>query len=350
MTRHRFLPAFASLAIAVTFSPAAATAADAIRIVGSSTVYPFAALVAERFGRLTRYHTPILESTGSGGGLKLFCQGIGLNTPSITNASRRIKPSEIELCAKNGVDDIMEIKIGYDGIVIGNAVSVERLALTRKALYLALAESVPEPSGAERFVTNPYERWNEVDDSLPKLAIQVMGPPPTSGTRDAFVELAIEGGCQQFDWIAALKKKDQQAYKARCHGLRQDGAYIEAGENDNLIVRKLSASKDRLGVFGYSFLVNNADTIQGATVDGAEPSFENIASHDYPVSRSLYFYVKKAHITSVPGIVRYVREFTSKRAIGSEGYLTRRGLIPLGEEERRAVAQIAQHLTRFEGL
>ena len=341
---------FLAVSLALALASAPTLARDAIHIVGSSTVYPFATVVAERFGRLTRYATPVLESTGSGGGLKLFCQGVGLDTPSITNASRRIKQSEIDLCEKNGVGDIMEIKIGYDGIVVGSAKTAPKLDLSRKALYLALAGSVPDPDGAQRFVPNPYTHWSEVDAGLPKQAIQVMGPPPTSGTRDAFVELALEGGCKKFAWVAALKKRDKNEYKARCRGVRQDGGYIEAGENDNLIVRKLSASTGRLGVFGYSFLVNNVDTIQGAQVDGVEPTFENIASGDYPVSRSLYFYVKKAHIASVPGIIRYLREFASKRAIGPEGYLPRRGLIPLGNDERRAVAEVARKLTAFEGL
>jgi len=326
--------AFHAIAVAtgllVLAGPAAAR--DQIRIVGSSTVYPFATVVAEEFGRSTDFKTPIIESTGTGGGLKLFCSGVGVQHPDVTNASRRIKPSEVELCAKNGVSDITEIKIGYDGIVIANSKKAPGMSLTLQQVFLALAKEVPTPSGD--LTPNPHRTWKDVDASLPDVKIEVLGPPPTSGTRDAFNELALEGGCKAFPDLEALKKTDKARYKQVCHSVREDGAYVEAGENDNLIVQKLGANPDAFGVFGFSFLDQNADVIQGSPVDGVEPTFENIAGGSYPVSRSLYFYVKNAHVGKIPGIGEYVTEFTSEKAFGDFGYLTEKGLIPAPESER----------------
>ena len=322
-----------AVAMSLPFVPMAAAEAARIHIVGSSTVYPFATLVAERFGRSKRYRTPTIEATGSGGGLKLFCSGVGRNTPDITNASRRMKASEFELCRRNNVGAVVEVKIGYDGVVIANSNKSGRLSISRRELYLALAKDVPDPSGGQRFVPNPYRRWSDVDSALPAIPIRVLGPPPTSGTRDAFVELAMEGGCKQFPHIAALSKKNKSAYKARCHSVREDGAWIEAGENDNLIIQKLVVDPQAFGIFGFSFLKENLDKVQGALVESMAPSFENIASGVYPVSRSLYFYVKKAHIDTVPGIQRYMRMFVAGQAVGEEGYLVERGLIPLLPEE-----------------
>ncbi len=313
-------------------------ARDQIRIVGSSTVFPFSTAVAEQFGKTTRFKTPVVESTGSGGGLKLFCDGVGLDTPDITNSSRRIKASEIDLCRKNGVEEIVEVKIGYDGIVIANARSAPRLGLTQPQIFQALAKQVPVGG---KLVANPHRRWSDIDPSLPAAKIEVLGPPPTSGTRDAFVELAMEGGAEAFPMLAALKEKDPKAFQAAAHALREDGAYVEAGENDNLIVQKLQANPNALGIFGFSFLDQNSDKIQGSLVDGVAPSFDHIASGEYGVSRSLYFYLKKAHVGSIPGIAEYVAEFTSERAAGEEGYLTDKGLIPLPEAERRTVRQRA---------
>lgn len=309
-----------------------ALARDEIRIVGSSTVYPFSTVVAERFGRSTKYRTPVVESTGSGGGLKLFCAGVGKDTPDVTNASRAIKKSEIELCAKNGVEHIVEVKIGYDGIVIANTVGAKRFEIARRDLFLALAKDVPNGEG--RLVSNPYRTWRDVNSSLPNVRIEVLGPPPTSGTRDAFAELALEGGCKTFGWIKAMKNQDTNRYKAICHGIREDGAYIEAGENDNLIVQKLVANKDALGVFGFSFLDQNRDKVQASIVDGFEATFENIADGSYPVSRPLFFYVKKAHLDAIPGLREFVLEFVSDDVTGEEGYLVDRGLIPMGAKER----------------
>ncbi len=315
----------------VVASASNAIARERINIVGSSTVFPFATTVAERFGKNTEFKTPVVESTGSGGGLKLFCAGVGENTPDITNTSRRIKSSEVKLCAKNGVKEIVEVKIGYDGIVLANSRTVDLMKIGRRDIFLALAKNIPHGEGKTK--PNPYKTWADVNSQLPAIKIEVLGPPPTSGTRDAFVELAMEGGCKQIGWIKALKKSDKKAYKTLCHTIREDGAFVEAGENDNLIVQKLEANPDAFGIFGYSFLDQNSDKMQGSLIDGFEPTFENIANGAYPVSRSLYFYVKKAHINVVTGIEDYLAEFISEDAAGEEGYLADKGLIPMGEEE-----------------
>ena len=289
-----------------------AAARDQIKIVGSSTVFPFATAVAESFGKATGNPTPVVESTGSGGGLKLFCQGVGTDTPDITNASRRMKAKEFKLCQENGVTDVIESVVGFDGIVIANAKGAADFALSREILFKALAKGQGEPT-----------MWNEIDPSLPAAKIEVLGPPPSSGTRDAFEELAIQKGCVKAGLDKATCKKVE---------IRDDGAYVDAGENDNLIVSKLQANPNALGVFGFSFLDQNADKIKGSTVGGVEPTFENIASGDYPVSRSMYFYIKKAHIGVVPGIMEYAAEFVSQDASGDDGYLTEKGLIPLQED------------------
>ena len=325
----------------------AASGRDYVTIVGSSTVYPFATTVAEQFGRTSKFKTPKIESTGSGGGMKLFCAGLGIETPDITNASRRIKKSEYEKCQKNGVKDIVEVKIGYDGIVLANSKAAPKMALTKKDIYLALAKEVPDPKGSKKLVANPYTTWKEVDSSLPDTKIEVLGPPPTSGTRDAFVELAMEGGCKKIDWIKAMKKTDKKLFKAVCNTVREDGAYIEAGENDNLIVQKLEANPRAIGIFGFSFLDQNGDKIQGSLVDGEEPTFENIATGKYPVSRPLYFYVKKAHVGVIPGMTEYLAEFTSDKAWGEEGYLADKGLIPMPAKERKQFSAEAKALKPF---
>jgi len=333
-------------ALATVVFTAQAEARDQIRIVGSSTVFPFATAVAEAFGKTTKFKTPVVESTGSGGGLKLFCAGSGVEHPDITNASRRIKKSEVETCAKNGIKDITEVKIGFDGIVIANSKAAPKFKLTRRDVWLALAKEVPEGNkDGGKLVPNPNKTWKDVDPSLPATKIEVLGPPPTSGTRDAFAELALEGGCDTFESVEALKKSDKDMYKAACQSIREDGAYVEAGENDNLIVQKLEANKDALGVFGFSFLDQNTDFIQGSTVDGVEPTFENISAQKYPVSRSLYFYVKNAHVKSIPGIEQYLAEFTSDKAWGPDGYLAEKGLIPLPDDERKSQAQAAAKLS-----
>jgi phosphate transport system substrate-binding protein len=291
-------------------------------------------VVAEQFGKTTRFKTPKIESTGSGGGLKLFCAGVGVEHPDITNASRRIKKSEFEMCQKNGVKDIVEVKIGYDGIVVANSKKAPVLKLTRQQLFLALAKDVPDPNGAAKLVPNPYKTWKDVDGALPNTKIEVLGPPPTSGTRDAFSELVMEAGAKKFDWLAKMRKADKKKFKAVAHTIREDGGYVEAGENDNLIVQKLEANPDALGVFGFSFLDQNMDKIQGSHINGVAPTFDNIASGDYPVSRPLFFYVKKAHAGVIPGINAYLDEFTSEKCWGEEGYLSEKGLIPMPKAER----------------
>jgi len=338
VTRHLFLAFGAGLLLA--FAPPA-HARDQIRIVGSSTVFPFATAVAEEFGKTSSFKTPVVESTGSGGGLKLFCSGAGVGTPDISNSSRKIKDSEIESCRSNGVEEIVEVKIGYDGIVLANSKAADPIRLTKEQIFRALAKDVPVDG---KLVPNPYQNWSDIDPSLPKRAIEVLGPPPTSGTRDAFVELAMEGGAMEIPMLAALREQDKNQFKGVAQAIREDGAYVEAGENDNLIVQKLQSNPAAFGIFGFSFLDQNGDKIQGNLVGGVEPTFENIASGDYGISRSLYFYVKKAHVGVVPGIVEYVAEFTSEGASGEDGYLADKGLIPLPEGERQAVRAAATSL------
>lgn len=324
-----------------------AQARDQIRIAGSSTVYPFSTRVAEEFGRTTKFKTPIIESTGTGGGFKLFCSGVGVDTTDISNASRAIKKSEVENCAQNGVKGITEIKIGYDGIVLANSKASPQLSITLEQLYRALAKDLPDGKGG--FQPNPNQMWSDIDASLPKVRIEVLGPPPTSGTRDAFAELAMEGGCEKIEAVAALKKSDPDQFKARCQAIREDGAYIEAGENDVLIVRKLEANPSAFGVFGYSFLEQNQDKIQGSKINGVTDTYENIASGAYPISRSLFIYVKKAHVGEVPGIKEFVTEFTSEKAAGAEGYLADKGLIALPQDEaataRKAAAELPDNVS-----
>ncbi len=343
MKRSTLITLAATLALAGSGHTLAA-GRDHIDIVGSSTVYPFATVVAEKFGKKTRFRTPKIESTGSGGGLKLFCAGVDLNTPDITNASRRIKRSEYQKCQKNGVTDITEVQIGFDGIAIANSKKAPLFRLTRRDLFLALAKKVPNPDGSQTLIANPYTQWNQVNPNLPGTRIEVLGPPPTSGTRDAFAELALEGGCKTFDWIKSIKKADKRRYKAICHGIREDGAYIEAGENDNLIVQKLDANPTAIGIFGYSFLEQNDDKIQGSVIEGVAPEFDTIADGSYPISRPLFFYTKNAHIDSIPGMLEYMKEFTSEQAFGDEGYLVDKGLIPLSEEKRKTMRETVRKL------
>ncbi|MEN8190360.1 MAG: PstS family phosphate ABC transporter substrate-binding protein [Thermodesulfobacteriota bacterium] len=340
------------------------SARDYVSIVGSSTVYPFATTVAEQFGRSTKFSTPKVESTGSGGGLKLFCTGVGITHPDITNASRRIKKSEYDKCQANGIKDIIEVKVGYDGIVLANSKKTKAMKLTRRDIFLALAKQVPDSSG--KLIDNPHKTWKDVNPSLPATKIEVLGPPPTSGTRDAFAELAMEGGAKTFADLKGLRKakgedvkslmtklgipesafnnKGKTVFKHVAHSIREDGAYIEAGENDNLIVQKLEANPGALGIFGYSFLDQNEDKVQGSEIDGHVPTFEGIADGSYPVSRPLYFYVKKAHVAVIPGIKGYLAEFTSDKAWGDEGYLADKGMIPMPQDERAKFSADVENL------
>ena len=319
-------------------------ARDYISIVGSSTVYPFATVVAEQFGKSSGFKTPKIESTGSGGGFKLFCSGVGVEHPDITNASRAIKKSEFETCQANGVKEIVEVKIGYDGIVLANSKTVEPLKLSREDIFLALAKDVPDPANPGALIPNPYKSWKEVNSELPDIAIEVLGPPPTSGTRDAFVELVMEHAAENFEAIKALKETDKSAYKKVSQTVREDGVFIEAGENDNLIVQKLQANPSAMGIFGFSFLDQNSDVIQGSIVESEAPTFENIAEGKYPVSRPLFFYVKKAHVDVIPGMKDYLAEFSSEKAWGEEGYLADKGMIPMPEAERQRYAADVQEL------
>ena len=318
----------------------AQAARDYISIVGSSTVYPFSTVVAERFGRATDFSTPKIESTGSGGGFKLFCSGVGVQFPDITNSSRRVRQSEIDDCARNGVAEVVEVKIGYDGIVLANFKGAPTYRLTREQIYLALAKNIPDSTGSS-LIPNPYESWADIDTDLPDRRIEVLGPPPTSGTRDAFVELVMLAGCEAIPLIESL---DGDARDAACFTMREDGLFIEAGENDNLIVQKLEANPTALGIFGYSFLDQNQDKVRGSFIDGVAPEFDSIADGSYPVSRPLYSYVKKLHVGEIPGIEEFLAELTSEAAWGEFGYLSDRGLIPLPDAERRTVLQAVQGL------
>ena len=320
------------------------TSRDQINVVGSSTVYPFSTVVAETFGNKTGIKVPKIESTGSGGGMKLFCKGLGTSHPDITNASRRIKKNEFNQCKENGID-VVEIKVGYDGIVIANSKKAKLLNLTKRQIFLALAKQVPEGNKeGGSLVDNPNKKWSDIDPNLPNKKIEVLGPPPTSGTRDAFNELAIEGGCKTFPKLKAIKKQDKKKYKAICRAVREDGAFIEAGENDNLIVQKLVENENAFGVFGFSFLIENEDKIQGSTVDGMAPTMETIADKSYGVSRPLYFYVKLAHVDVIPGIREFLEEYTSEDSWGPGGYLEERGMIPMPENEREFFKKNAEEI------
>lgn len=333
----------ASVAAIAAISATAAAARDQIRIVGSSTVFPYTQAVAEEFANQTGASAPIVESTGTGGGFQIFCGGIGVGHPDITGASRAMRKSEYELCLSNGVTDISEALIGNDGL----SVTVARANgfawdMTKAEIYLALAAQVPV--GGE-WKDNPYQRWSEINPAFPDTPIRVYGPPPTSGTRDAFVELAMHTGCRQLEFVKA-GSFDGAWVTENCSRMRVDGPFIEAGENDNLIVQKLKANPRAVGIFGYSFLDENTDSVKGSAIDGVAPTFENIASGKYPVSRPLFFYAKKAHIGSIPGLKEYLQEFTSQKAMGEEGYLADRGLVPLPAAEYKAVAgQVKQLLT-----
>lgn len=332
--------AAACLAAAIALFAQAASAqerpsAGQIFIVGSSTVFPFAAAVVETFGRTTEFPSPHIEPTGTGGGINMFCQGIGLQHPDIANASRRIKQSELDLCRSNTVEAITEVKIGYDGIVVANADSGPDADFSLGEIYLALAKTVPVDG---ELVANPYDRWNEIAPDLPDVEIKVLGPPPTSGTRDAFVELVMEVGCEEFATVRDIA--DEGRKEGICATMREDGHFVEAGESDNVIVRRLLSNPDSFGVFGYSFYEQNEDLRAGA-VDGVEPTFENIAQGEYAIARSLFFYVKNAHLERVPGLKDYVAEFVSDRAIGGFGYLVDKGLIPLPQTERETIRERA---------
>ncbi len=310
-----------------------AVARDQIKIVGSSTVFPYTQAVSEEFANITGGAAPVVESTGTGGGFKVFCAGIGPDHPDITGASRAIKDSEKKLCADNGVDNVTEALIGYDGLSIavsrGNDTDWD---LTEEQIFKALAAELPDGKGG--FMANPYQKWSDIDPSLPDAAIIAFGPPPTSGTRDAFVELAMHDGCNKLAGMKDLKKADKATWNEKCSRMRQDGPFIEAGENDNLIVQRLEADQNAIGIFGYSFLYENADKLKGVKINSVAPDFATIADGSYPVSRPLYFYVKNAHRDVIPGMNDFITEYMSEEALGPDGYLAERGLTPLDDEAR----------------
>ena len=313
---------------------------DQIRAVGSSTVYPFTTAVAEQFARKNAgFKAPIVESTGTGAGMKLFCAGVGAQYPDIEDASRRIKKSEIADCQKNGVKEIVEIQIGIDGIALAESKSGPAMQLTQADIYKALAA---EPYGKPQTA----KTWKDVNPALPATPIKVFGPPPTSGTRDAFAELILDKGCNTDPAMEALKKSDSDKHKAICTKIREDGAYVESGENDNLIVQKLEANPDTVGIFGYSFLEENADKLRGIAIKGVVPTYDTIASYEYPGARPLYIYVKSAHLTAIPGLKQFVAEYAG--AWGPDGYLKRRGLIAAPDAVRAASLDIATKLTPFD--
>ena len=340
MKKTLLLAGIATMAFAGT-----AQARDEIRIVGSSTVFPFTSMVIERFAQTSGFPAPIIESTGTGGGMRFFCAGLGEEHPDFTGASRPMRQSEYEQCQANGVSEITELQVGFDGIVLANAVAADHMDITIPQLFAALAAEV-EVDG--EVVANPYTRWSEIDSSLPDVDIEVLGPPPTSGTRDAFVELVMEEGCEAYEAIAALEETDEDRFEAVCATMREDGRFVEAGENDNLIVQRLEANSDAFGIFGYSFLVENTDVISGNLIEGVEPQFEAISSGEYPVSRSLFVYIKGQHVDVIPGMREFIAEYTSDGAWGPEGYLADIGLIPLPDSERAVERQEAVNLTQMD--
>lgn len=317
-----------------------------IRVVGSSTVYPFSTKVAQEFKNKSGYNV-VVESTGSGGGHKLFCSGADASTPDITNSSRRQKKSEYDNCVKNNVGDVVEVKIGFDGIVLANAVDAPLMDMSLKDVFMAFAKDVPTSDTDCTMKANPYTTWSEINPALPDNKIEAYGPPPTSGTRDAFVEIAMEGGAKKVECLAALRKQDKKAFANLAHTLREDGKWIDAGENDNALVQTLVNTPTAVGVFGYSFLDQNADKIKGANIDGTAPEFENIAAGDYPVARSLYFYIKKSHVDMTPGLQKFALEFTSDAAAGPGGYLEEIGLVPLPDAERATVRATVENMIPY---
>lgn len=313
-------------------------------VVGSSTVYPFSQAVAEQFTRETPFKAPKIASTGTGGGMKLFCKGLGADTPDMVNASRPMKISEFEMCQKNGVTDIIEIPIGYDGIVMANTSHSDQFRLTRKDVFLALAHKVPTSVDGE-LILNPYRKWQEIRPELPNADIEVLGPPPSSGTRDAFERLFMESGCDEFDWIKALKQQDNKSYKSLCHAVREDGPYINVGENDNLVIKKLQRKAEAIGIFGFSFLNQNNNRVKAVVIENVLPDFKSIANGSYPMSRPLFIYIKKNHMHKIMGMSEYLHLYTNKKTIGKGGFLSKIGLIPLSARDLDVIQKKLKTLT-----
>jgi phosphate transport system substrate-binding protein len=334
-----------TLAVAALTTGSPALARDQIKVVGSSTVFPYTQAVAEEFGKKTGKKAPVVESTGTGGGMKIFCQGVGEANPDLTGASRGMKKSEWELCTKNGVNDITELQIGYDGLSVAQSKKGRPIDLSKAQLFLALAAEIPD---GDKLVPNPHKKWSDVDKSLPDVAITVYGPPPTSGTRDAFVELAMHEGCKALDYYKTKKGELEKAdfdklVTDSCTKMRQDGPFIESGENDNLIVQRIEADPNALGIFGYSFLYENQDKLQGVKIGGVEPSFDTIANGSYGLSRPLFLYIKNAHRKVIPGLNEFIAEYTSDEAMGPDGYLHERGLVVLAPEALKEVQERAKN-------
>ena len=324
------------------------SARDQIKIVGSSTVYPFSSAVAEELGETTKLPTPIVESTGSGGGMKLFCAGNDMNTPDIANTSRKMKAKEFKMCVKNGVTNITQAIFGFDGIVFAQSASNKEFHITTKQLLLAVAAEVPSKDGS-KLIPNPYKTWSEIDPNLPNREIIIYGPPKSSGTRDAFEDMVLKSQTKKIDTYTKLYKQDKIKFKAykKYKKIRNDGAYVPSGENDNLIVSKLNKNKEAFGIFGYSFLVENDDKIKGTKINGILPTPEAISNGKYPISRSLYFYIKNSHIKDVPSIKDYTKMFMSDTLIGENGILSEVGLIPLETNLRTKVRNLVNTNTKL---
>ena len=325
-------------ALALSASAGYAAARDQIVVVGSSTVFPYSQAAAEEYANKTGNPAPVVESLGTGGGFKAFCGGVGPDHADITGASRAIKESEVKLCSDNGVTDITEALIGYDGLSIALSRANEtEWDLTEEHIFKALAAELPDGNGG--FAANPNKLWSDIDASLPATEIVAFGPPPTSGTRDAFVELVMHDGCKDLPGMAELKASDEDKWNEICSRMRQDGAFVEAGENDNLIVQRLESDPNTIGIFGYSFLYENSDKLKSVKINGVEPTFDTIADGSYPVARPLYFYVKNAHRDVIPGMQEFLEEYMSEAALGPDGYMAERGLTPLSDEKRAEVQQ-----------
>ncbi|MCB2013758.1 MAG: substrate-binding domain-containing protein [Sphingobium sp.] len=348
--KHNALFALSAFALAATLAGcqdqagggSSAGARDQIRAVGSSTVYPFATAVAEQFVQNNPgMKSPIIESTGTGGGMKLFCAGVGAQHPDIEDASRRMKKSEFDQCQANGVTEIIEIQVGVDGLAFAQSNEGPAMSLTPEIIYKALAAN---PFGATE---NTAEKWSDIDPSLPDIAISVFGPPSTSGTRDSLAELVLEVGCKSDPAMKELKEKNEDEFKATCTKIREDGKYVDSGENDNLIVQKLGANPNSVGVFGYSFLEENRDTLRDIPLNGVEATYDNVASGTYPGARPLYIYVKKAHVNVIPGLKAYMEEFA--KGWGPDGYLAKRGMVASSEDVRAKSAATVTTLAVIDG-
>lgn len=333
---NRFILAASAASIAFVASMGAAAARDQIKVTGSSTVFPYSQAVAEEYANKTGKPAPVVESVGTGGGFKAFCGGVGEDFADVTGASRAIKESEVKLCADNGVSDITEAFFGYDGLSIAvSRANTFDWNLTEEQIFKALAAELPDGKGG--FVANPNKKWSDIDAALPATNIVAFGPPPTSGTRDAFVELTMHDGCKDLPGMADLKKADEKKWTEVCSRMRQDGPFVEAGENDNLIVQRLESDPNSVGIFGYSFLYENSDKLKDIKINGVPANFDTIADGSYPIARPLFFYVKNAHRNVIPGLKEFLAEYVSEGALGPDGYLAERGLTPLGDAKRAEV-------------